>query len=115
VSIELTYGEGLSLKHAAGVLELFVTQTRRGWSHPAVSSVWCKAAAERLVVLAESGRSTEGDQMTLYRTAATIAQAEPTGFDLILRDLLGIAMRLAPLEPSSTLGKRSRPSPLADK
>ena len=113
MSVELTYSEGLSLKHAAGILNLYVKQTRRGWAHPAVDRAWCKKAAQRLIELAESGRPTTGDQLTLYRSAATIAQAEPTGLDVIIRDLLGIAMRVGPLEPVTGPGRRSRPSPLA--
>lgn len=113
VSVALTENERRSLRHAVGVLGVFIGQTRCDWQHPAVDRAWCEDAVERLRALAESGRPANGDHLLLYRTAAIILVAESTGPLHLIRDLLGLALRVAPLEPVSEIGRRSRPSPLA--
>jgi len=114
VKLELSEDETDTLRHAAAVLDVLLTQAQRGWSHPALDPTWCQTAAQRLLRLAEGERQTEADHLTIYRVAATIAGCEPFGLDLTIRELLALATRLLPLPVTARLGVRSRPSPLGD-
>jgi hypothetical protein len=114
VNLELSEDEAASLDRAIGTLNLFVKQTGRGWSHPAVDPAWCSAAALRLVCLAQGEEPADDDHLTVYRVAATIGGCEPFGMDVTIRDLIAVATRLAPLPNIAPLGTRSRPSPLGD-
>jgi hypothetical protein len=114
VKLELSEDEDTSLDCAVATLNLFVKQTKRGWSHPAVDPGWCEAAALRLVCLAQGDQPADVDHLTIYRVAATIAGCEPFGMDVTIRDLIAVATRLAPPTVIAPLGTRSRPSPLGD-
>jgi len=114
LKLELSEDETASLYRAVGTLKLFVKQTKRGWSHPAVDPKWCSAAARRLVCLAKGDQPADDDHLTIYRVAATIAGCEPFGMDVTIRDLIAVATRLAPPPIVTPLGTRSRPSPLGD-